>query len=89
MQRKKIKIINKLGIHARAASKLVGIASRYQSNVSIRYKGREVDAKNIIDVMILAASYGSEIEVTTTGEDEKQALQAIEQLIHHRFGEEE
>lgn len=89
MQRKKVKVINKLGVHARAAAKLVDTASRYQSDISIHFKDRKVDAKNIIDVMVLAARQGSEIEISACGNDEKEALTAIEKLINTRFGEHE
>ena len=89
MQRKKIKVINRLGIHARAAAKLVGTASRYQSEITIHFKNRAIDAKNIIDVMVLAARQGSDIELVACGEDETEAITALEALIHERFGEEE
>ncbi len=88
MQRKKIDIINQLGLHARAAMKLVNTASRYQSETLIRYNKREINAKSIMNVMVLAAGQGSTIELIITGDDEQEALQAIETLINDRFGEE-
>ena len=87
MQRKKIKIVNKLGLHARAAMKVVNLASRYQSEILIHYNNREVNAKSIMNVMVLAAGYGSTIEFIITGGDEEEALQAIETLIKNRFDE--
>jgi len=89
MQEKKIKIVNKLGLHARAAMKLVNLAGRYQSDILIRYNDREVNAKSILNVMVLAAAHGATIELRVSGEDEVEALQAVETLINDRFGEEE
>ncbi len=89
MQTKKLTIINKLGLHARAAVKLVNTASRFGSEIIVRYKGREINAKSVMNVMVLAAGKGSTLEVTINGEDEVQAMTAIECLIQDRFGEEE
>ncbi|OGO92038.1 MAG: phosphocarrier protein HPr, partial [Coxiella sp. RIFCSPHIGHO2_12_FULL_44_14] len=68
MQQKRLIIINKLGLHARAAMKLVHLASRYQSEILMRYNHREVNAKSIMNVMILAASQGAEIEFSISGD---------------------
>jgi phosphocarrier protein len=87
MINKKLKIINKLGVHARAAMKLSDVAARFQSEIIIRYGNREANAKSIMDVMILAASFGAEIELLIAGDDENEAMQAIEKLIAERFGE--
>ncbi len=89
MKTKKLEIINKLGLHARAAMKLVNTASRYGSEILIRYSGREVNAKSIMNVMVLAASRGSEIELVVSGEDEDDAMEALVTLINDRFGESE
>lgn len=89
MIKKKIKIINKLGLHARAAMKMVSLAARFQSDIRLLYMDREVDAKDIMNVMILGASQGAEIEIGISGDDEMEALEKIETLINHRFGEEE
>jgi len=86
---KKLKIINKLGVHARAAMKLSELASRFQSKIIIRYKNNACDAKSIMDVMVMAASCGAEIELQITGEDEIPAMLALEKLIQERFGESE
>lgn len=87
MIRRNITIINKLGLHARATAKLVATASDYQSTVRICGKGREVDAKNIMQVMMLAASKGTEVELIADGEDEQQAIEALAELINDYFGE--
>jgi len=89
MQRKKITIINKLGLHARAAAKLVQTASGYESEVYIIHNGRKVSGKSIMGIMMLAASKGTDIEIITSGADEEQAMAGVETLIADRFGEPE
>jgi phosphocarrier protein HPr len=86
---KKIKIINKLGLHARAASKLVGTASRYQSEILIDKQGQKADAKSIMSILMLAAGKGTELSMKFTGNDANDACTAIETLINNRFDEEE
>lgn len=80
-------ISNQLGLHARAASKLVQEASRFESQVTIQRDGREVNAKSIMGVMMLAASKGTEVTIRASGEDADEALAAIGHLIDNRFGE--
>lgn len=87
MIRRPITIINKLGLHARATAKLVATASEFDSRVRISGKGREVDAKNIMQVMMLAASQGTEVELIAEGPDEEQAVEALTDLINDYFGE--
>ena len=82
-------IINKLGLHARAAAKLVSTAGRFESTVTISHGSQQADAKSIMSVMMLAASKGSEVEISCEGEDEQDALQALLDLIENFFGEEE
>lgn len=82
-----ITIINKLGLHARAAAKLVNTASGYQSEILISRNGREINGKSIMGVMMLAAALGSEIHLKIEGDDEQQAMQGITDLINDRFGE--
>ncbi len=82
-------IINKLGLHARAAAKLVTLASKFEADVMIRKDGREVSGKSIMGVMMLAAAKGSEITLIANGSDAEQALSELTQLIADRFGEEE
>lgn len=87
MQKEKVEIVNKLGLHARAAAKLISTATRFESSVKIAKDGREVDGKSIMSVMMLAASKGTWIEITTDGADELDALSAITQLIADKFDE--
>ncbi|WP_432470702.1 HPr family phosphocarrier protein [Amphritea sp. HPY] len=89
MQEKQITIINKLGLHARAAAKLINVTSQFSADIQLIKDGRKVDGKSIMSVMMLAASKGTDLTVTTDGEDEQQALIAIETLINNRFDEEE
>ncbi|MDJ0805420.1 MAG: HPr family phosphocarrier protein [Gammaproteobacteria bacterium] len=86
---KQITIINKLGLHARAAAKLVSCASGYLSNVHLKRNGQTVNGKSIMGVMMLAASQGSSLDVEVSGEDETEALEALERLINDRFGEDQ
>jgi phosphocarrier protein len=85
----KITIINKLGLHARAAAKLINTTSRFSSDVRLIKEGREVDGKSIMSVMMLAASIGTELTVTAAGNDQDDAIAAIEALINNRFDEDE
>ena len=89
MINKKITIINKLGLHARAAAKLVTIASKFESSIDIVCKANKVNGKSIMGVMMLAASKGTEIELVISGADEQQALSALTELINNRFDEKE
>ena len=89
MQEQHVTIINKLGLHARAAMELINLAGRFQSRVALRFKGREVDAKDIMEVMVLGAAKGAELDIITDGDDENDAMQAVVSLINNRFGEEE
>ncbi len=89
MVTKQITIINKLGLHARAAAKLVSCASGYISSVHLQRNGQRVNGKSIMGVMMLAASQGSALEIEVSGEDEADALGALERLINDRFGEEQ
>jgi len=82
-----IEIINKLGLHARAAAKFVSTATRFESNIRIKKEDREVDGKSIMSVMMLAASCGTSVAITADGGDEQEALEAIKELINDRFGE--
>ncbi len=82
-----INVINQLGLHARAAAKLVSLAQRFESEIMVERLGRKVDAKSIMGVMMLAASCGTQVTFTLTGPDEQQALTAIEALFSNRFGE--
>jgi phosphocarrier protein HPr len=82
-------IINKLGLHARASSKLVTIANQYQSKVTIEKDGQTANAKSLMTVMMLSASLGSNVTITADGDDEVAALEALITLIQNKFGEEQ
>lgn len=84
-----IEIINKLGLHARAAAQLVQLASSFSSHIEIEKDGRRVNGKSIMGVMMLAASKGSMITLYTDGEDEEDSMDRLEALINNRFNETE
>ena len=84
-----VTIVNKLGLHARAAAKLVSLTSGFESEVLAEKDGRRVNAKSIMGVMMLAAAKGSRINLSINGPDEAQAENAIVDLINNRFGEPE
>lgn len=86
MQRS-IVICNRLGLHARAAAKLVTLASRYHCDVRVRSQAREVNGKSIMGVLMLAAAQGTEITLVAEGEDAEQALDALCGLVSNRFEE--
>lgn len=86
---KDIEIINKLGMHARAAAKFVKLASAFDSLIEIERAGRRVNGKSIMGVMMLAASQGSTITLYADGKDEQESLDQLEQLINNRFDEDE
>jgi phosphocarrier protein len=87
--RETVTIVNKLGLHARAAAKLVRLASSFDSEIQIKRQQREVNGKSIMGVMLLAAGKGTEIELTVSGTDEVDALEELTKLIANRFGEDE
>ena len=84
-----IEIKNKLGLHARAAAKLVHTAARFKCDIKIRKGDEEVDGKSILGILLLAAGRGSVITVRAEGEDEADAVDAIEKLIDGKFDESE
>ena len=83
-----IQIINKLGIHARASSKLVELANQFTSKIVIDKEGRTANAKSIMSVMMLSANFGSTINITIDGIDETLAMTKISELINNKFYEE-
>ena len=87
MQQREVEIVNKLGLHARAAAKLTQLAAKYQCEVSLARNGRKVNAKSIMGVMMLAAGKGSRVTLETEGPDETEAIEAIVTLIGDYFGE--
>lgn len=84
---KTVTIINKLGLHARAAAKFVTLASKFEADIRVRKESREVSGKSIMGVMMLAAANGSTITLIAEGSDEQQALIELEALVADRFGE--
>ncbi|WP_101757612.1 HPr family phosphocarrier protein [Oceanicoccus sp. KOV_DT_Chl] len=85
----KITIINKLGLHARAASKFVSTASAFGCDIKAGKDGKLVDGKSIMSVMMLAASKGTELDLQCDGSDEARAMNALTELINNRFEEAE
>ena len=86
---KEIEIKNKLGLHARAAAKLVHTAARFKSSIKIKKGDEEVDGKSILGILLLAAGRGSMITLKVDGPDEADAVDAIEKLIEAKFDESE
>ena len=85
---KTVTIVNKLGLHARAAARLVTFASKYKADIRIRKDGREVSGKSIMGVMMLAAAKDSRLTLIAEGDDAEQAIEALVALIARRFDEE-
>ncbi len=83
-----VRITNKRGLHARASAKIVEAAARYQSEIMVIKDGQAVDARSIMGLMMLAASMGSEVELTAEGPDAQEAMTAIIALAAAKFGEE-
>lgn len=88
MIRRPLTIVNRLGLHARAASKLVSCASGFSAAVWLRRGEREVNGKSIMGVLTLAAGQGTTLDVRADGPDEEAAIDALERLFTSRFGEE-
>lgn len=84
-----IKIINKLGLHARAASKFVTVASRFEATVTVRRDNKHANGKSIMGIMMLAAGKGTQLTLEIDGPDEQAALEAIVTLVEDRFDEAE
>jgi phosphocarrier protein len=89
MHQTEAEIVNKLGLHARAAAKLTELAGAFASEIWLSRDGRRVNAKSIMGVMMLAAGKGSRVLIEAEGEDAEGALAALVKLIGERFGEEE
>jgi phosphocarrier protein HPr len=89
MPSRTLQIVNKLGLHARAAAKLTQIAGGFTSEIWLSRSGRRVNAKSIMGVMMLAAGQGTSVLVEASGDDAEQALTAITTLVAERFGENE
>jgi len=89
MIRRDLPIVNKLGLHARAASHLVKTASDFKARITVEKAGASANAKSIMGLMLLAAAKGHTVTVTADGEDEDAAMSAVEALIRNRFHEEQ
>ena len=89
MIERELEIRNKLGLHARAAAKLVHTAARFQADIKIRKGAEEVDGKSILGILLLAVGRGSTVIIRADGSDEREALEAVEQLIDAKFDESE
>ncbi len=91
MIRQTILVENKLGLHARAAAKLVRLASRFCSEIHLSKEGvrQQVDSKSILGVLMLGASEGTRLVVTISGQDEAEAGEALRRLFQQKFGEED
>ncbi len=87
MIRRKVKIRNRLGLHARAAARFVHTAAGYQARVTAGRDGRVMDGKSILGILLLGASRGTAIEITAEGADEGAAIEALVALVEGRFGE--
>lgn len=89
MASREIEVVNKLGLHARPAGKIVEVASSFGSTVELSLAGKSVNAKSIMGVMLLAASCGTKLQAVAEGEDAEAALDALQALFASRFGEAE
>ena len=84
---KNVTVTNQLGIHARPATKLVEVASKYESDVSLTLNDQTVDGKSILDILTLAAGFGDTLEIKAKGDDAEKVLEDLDKLFQERFGE--
>ena len=89
MIRRRVTIVNNLGLHARAAAKFVQLASAYRSDISLVDNDHKVNGKSIMGLMMLAAAQGTTLELRVSGDDEREAVAALIKLIDSGFGEDE
>ena len=87
MQERKLTIVNRLGLHARAGVKLVSLCSKYVSNIVIVANGRRANGRHLMAILLLSASMGASISIETSGPDEVEAMAAVTRLISNGFGE--
>lgn len=87
MQERNVTIVNRLGLHARAAVKLVTVSSKYVSNIFIVANGRRANARHLIAILMLSASMGARVSIEVEGPDELEAMTALTRLINTGFGE--
>lgn len=86
---RELPIVNRLGLHARAAAKFVNLAGRFESDVQLKRGAQQVNGKSIMGVMMLAAARGMSVTLIVSGADEEEAAHHLEELVAGRFGEEE
>ncbi len=89
MLKQNVEIINKLGLHARAATKFASTANKFDSKIQVVFGDKTIDGKSIMALMLLAAAKGSLITLSTDGPDAEQALSSLLELINNRFDEDE
>ena len=89
MIKKKLIILNKLGLHARAAAKVVSTANDFKSTITITKDGKNADARSIMKLLMLSASRGSSISIEVDGSDQRDAMKSIERLFNNKFDEQE
>ncbi len=82
-------IINRLGLHARAAALLVKLSNSFQSEIYMKHGGNSANTKNIMEVLMLAATQGSTVDISIDGSDEEKAMEAVLELIANKFNEAE
>lgn len=88
MTRAEVAVVNRLGLHARAAARFVHLAARYQSQIRVARDGRAMDGKSIMGILLLAAAWGTTITISADGPDERDAVEALAALVASGFGEE-
>lgn len=84
-----VQIVNRLGLHARAASRFVHLANTFESRISVTKDGTRVDGKSMLGLLTLAAARGTRLRLAADGEDENEAVESLAKLIRERFGEED
>jgi len=87
MQARELRIVNRLGLHARPAAKLVSLCSKYASNVVLAVNGRRANARHFIAILLLSATFGAKVTIEAHGPDEVEAVRAVAQLFSNGFGE--
>ena len=88
MIQREVRIVNRLGLHARAAARFVHTANRFRARITVAHDGRSMDGKSILGILLLAASQGTRLVVSAEGEDEAPAVEALAALVEGGFGEE-
>ena len=88
MTSQSVRVVNELGLHARAAAKFVHVAARYDARVRVARDSREMDGKSIMGILLLAAARGTTITISADGRDEHDAVRALVALVQSGFGEE-